>query len=73
MGRESALKNHCDQAKSVEDALARIILRLNYAYTPLWLIDELEYSYRTMRCIHAERKRDLEAFVRGELKKETGA
>ena len=73
MGRESALKNHCDQAKSVEDALARIILRLNYAYTPFWLIDELEYSYRIIRCIHGERKRDLESFIRCELKKETGA
>jgi len=70
MGRESALKYHCYQAKSVEDALGRIILRLNYAYTPLWLIEELEVSYRTIQCIRAERKRDLEAFVRGELKKE---
>ena len=60
MCRESALQYHCDQAKSVEDSLGRIIDRLNYERTPQWLIDELSKSYQTMQCIHGERRKDRE-------------
>lgn len=59
MSRESALQYHFNQAKSVEDALGRILRRVNRFYTPLWLLDELEASYQKIQCIRAERARDL--------------
>ena len=65
MSREAALQYHYNQAKSVEDSLDRILRRLNYLYTPNWLIDELVASSHTIQCIRSERERDLKELRNG--------
>ena len=65
MSTEAAREYHYNQAKSVAESLQRILDRLNFRYTPSWLIRELKESSHTAQCIQAERRRIIEDFKKG--------
>ena len=62
MSTEASRRYHYNQATSVAESLQRILNRINFRYTPDWLIAELEKSSQTAQCIQAERRRDIEDY-----------
>ena len=62
MSTEAARRYHYNQATSVVESLQRILNRINFRYTPDWLIAELEKSSQTAQCIQAERRRVMKYY-----------
>lgn len=62
MGAESARRYNRDQAKQVADIFQRILDRISFKYTPMWLLEELHNGRQKAQCIQAEFERIMKGY-----------